>query len=102
MLKTFYSSYLLHTTINKDKIINYKKDIRFTKVLTKYSTEYNNYIFIQEMCQRLSMDKKDMLLYFLKNKSKQEDTLFIEELASYDITLLDINRMYRYLEWFTV
>ena len=74
--------------------------MRFTKVLTKYSTEYNNYTYIQDMCQRLSMDKKDMFIFFEKNRCKQEDPTFIEELASYDITLLDINRMYRYIDWF--
>ena len=26
-------------------------EIRFTKVLTKYSTEYNNSLFIQKLCQ---------------------------------------------------
>ena len=46
------------------------------------------------------MDKKDMFIFFEKNRHKQENPAFIEELASYDITLLDINRMYRYIDWF--
>lgn len=98
LLKTFYNNYLLHKTFPENK--NTLKDIRFTKVLTKYSTEYNNSIFIQSICQRLSMDKKDAFAYFEKNKDKQEDNEFIEHLNSYDITLLDINRMYRYIEWY--
>ena len=100
LLKTFYNTYLLHTDLGKKYSLSCKDDIRFTKVLTKYSTEYNNYTYIQDICQRLSMDKKDMFVFFEKNRSKQEDPEFIEELASYDITLLDINRMYRYLDWF--
>ncbi len=39
-------------------------DLRFTKVLTKYSTEYNNNVFISAMCNDLEMDKKDMISYF--------------------------------------
>ena len=35
--------------------------IRFTKVLTKYSTEYNNILFIQHMCNEMLMDKKDLI-----------------------------------------
>lgn len=100
LLKTFYNTYLLHTDLGKKYSLTSKKDIRFTKVLTKYSTEYNNYTYIQDICQRLSMDKKDMFVFFEKNKHKQEEPEFIEELASYDITLLDINRMYRYISWF--
>ena len=100
LLKTFYNTYLLHTDLGKKYSLTSKKDIRFTKVLTKYSTEYNNYTYIQDICQRLSMDKKDMFVFFEKNRHKQEDPEFIEELASYDITLLDINRMYRYINWF--
>ena len=100
LLKTFYNTYLLHTDLKEKFTVSSKKEIRFTKVLTKYSTEYNNYTYIQDICQRLSMDKKDMFIFFEKNRHKQEDPAFIEELASYDITLLDINRMYRYIDWF--
>ena len=66
-------TYLLHTDLGKKYSLTSKKDIRFTKVLTKYSTEYNNYTYIQDICQRLSMDKKDMFVFFEKNKHKQEE-----------------------------
>ena len=39
-------------------------EIRFTKVLTKYSTEYNNQLFIFNLSQQMNMDKKDMLSFF--------------------------------------
>ena len=39
--------------------------MRFTKVLTKYSTEYNNIMFIQNLCNKLSLDKDDLFSYFL-------------------------------------
>ena len=49
LLKIFYNNKIFHEeNINKKE---YKKDIRFTKILTKYSTEYNNQIFIQNLCQ---------------------------------------------------
>jgi DNA polymerase III delta prime subunit len=38
--------------------------IRFTKVLTKYSTEYNNALFVQNLCQILQVDRKDCFTFF--------------------------------------
>jgi hypothetical protein len=75
--------------------------VRFTKVLTKYSTEYNNALFIQMMCQKFGMDKKDLFAFFLNVFSVNDadnnvciDTI-IEE---FEITKLDIQRMQRYLD----
>jgi hypothetical protein len=76
------------------------KNIRFTKVLTKYSTEYNNTIFIQTLCNKLVMDKKDLFSFFIKLKENKE----VEEIFSffydenYDISKLDISRLYRYID----
>jgi len=93
------------------------KDIRFTKVLTKYSTEYNNILFIYNLCQNLDMDKKDLIAFFqelrlhfggaknmefIQNSTRNgvnENLNEIEEFfENYDITKLDIRRMYRYLD----
>ena len=49
--------------IKKNQILILIK-VRFTKVLTKYSTEYNNMLFTQNLCEELNMDKKDMFSYF--------------------------------------
>jgi hypothetical protein len=74
-------------------------DIRFTKVLTKYSTEYNNSIFIQDLCQQLSMDKKDLFGFFISLKNTYNDNNIIYNLfENYEINKLDINRIYRYLD----
>lgn len=78
-------------------------NIRFTKVLTKYSTEYNNYNFIHNLCQQLGMDKKDLFAFFisLKNKYTSDAECFTELLnmfENYEINKLDIQRMYRYLD----
>ena len=93
LIKTFYNNNLL---INNN--YKYEKEpIRFTKVLTKYSTEYNNQLFIQGLSQQLNVDKKDLLLYFYKNSSDDENFVnFLTE--NYEITKLEILRLYRYLE----
>jgi hypothetical protein len=81
-----------------DKVDN---DIRFTKVLTKYSTEYNNSLFIQNLCQELGMDKKDLLSFFMELKNKYDDNQLLSLFENNDITKLDINRIYRYLDKYT-
>ena len=68
---------------------------RFTKVLTKYSTEYNNSIFIQNLCKQLNMDIKDMFSLWidLKNKYKIEEIVELFDNENYEINKLDINRI---------
>ena len=73
LLKTFYNNYIIHLHMNENilkKIEN--KEIEFTKVLTKYSTEYNNNIFITQLCEKLLIDKKDLFWFFI-NLVKNED-----------------------------
>jgi dephospho-CoA kinase len=117
LIKTFYNNKMYHEYLknnddnNKKNITNKnitaKKqkekdapsiDIRFTKVLTKYSTEYNNSIFIQNLCQQLSMDKKDLFGFFISIKNTYDDNQIYSLFENYDITKLDINRIYRYLD----
>lgn len=84
------------------KNIKYKPaELRFTKVLTKYSTEYNNLVFIQLLCQELNMDIKDMLGNFgnIKNKYNLEEEDVYKKFETYEISKLDISRMYRYLDY---
>jgi hypothetical protein len=100
LIKTFYNNKLYHEYEPFKK--KYKcnlADIRFTKVLTKYSTEYNNSLFIQSLCQHLGMDQKDMFSFFftLKNKYNFNEEQINEMLHSYDIGKLDVSRIYRYL-----
>ena len=96
LIKIFNSSRILHDN-NDNKIKMNAANIRFTKVLTKYSTEYNNCIFINKLCQELSLDKKDMLHFFDSRRTMNNDDLHLF-LQPYDICKLDINRIYRYLE----
>ena len=99
LIKTFQCNYLL---FNNDHKLEYNKldnsNIRFTKVLTKYSTEYNNETFICEICQKLSIEKKDIYYIFEHLRT----TMSIEDIYQlyhpYDITKLEICRLYRYID----
>ena len=78
--------------------------MRFTKVLTKYSTEYNNMLFIQNLCNQLNMDKKDMFSFFidLRTKHSIEEIYDLFDNKNYNINNLDISRIYRYLDSYTL
>ena len=75
-------------SFNEEKIK--KKDSRFTKVLTKYSTEYNNNNFIISLCKKLQVDRKNLFNLFASNINNND---FYNDLEEYDINKLDINRM---------
>ena len=99
LIKTFKNNKLYHESFNKQQKNN--TEVRFTKVLTKYSTEYNNSLFVQKLCQKLGMDKKDIFGYFIDLKNKYDDNEIFALFENYEITKLDINRIYRYLEKYT-
>jgi hypothetical protein len=97
LIKTFKNNKLYHETFpNKNKYN--PSEIRFTKVLTKYSTEYNNSLFIQKLCQKLGMDKKDLFGFFTEITNNYDNTEIVNLLDNYEISKLDINRIYRYIE----
>ena len=98
LIKTFYNNKIIHDNINN---INHKSDIRFTKILTKYSTEFNNKVFIQNLCQELMLDKKDMMSYLLFLKNKYNIDNIIDIFKHNAISKLDIQRIYRYISNFT-
>jgi hypothetical protein len=100
LIKTFKNNKLYHESFKKKQKYN-PTEVRFTKVLTKYSTEYNNSLFIQNLCQQLGMDKKDLFSFFLELKNKYDDTQLLLLFENYEITKLDINRIYRYLDKYT-
>jgi hypothetical protein len=110
LIKTFHNNKILHETFPESRDIKHE-DIRFTKVLTKYSTEYNNQVFINNLCLELNMDKNDIITFFqelriLLSKNITGDFLIIptniihmEQLfEGYTISKLDIKRIYRYLD----
>lgn len=109
LIKTFYNNKIYHDTFpeykNKYKPID--NEVRFTKVLTKYSTEFNNIVFIYNLCQQLDMDKKDMISFFQElrlfyGKEFYDDANTFSKIEvifeGYNISKLDIKRIYRYID----
>ena len=102
LMKTFHNNKIYHDTFPENMNKFKPSEVRFTKILTKYSTEYNNIMFIYELCQKLDMDKNDLLSFFQELRlihgedfyNKNNGELFEE----YDISKLDIKRIYRYLD----
>ena len=105
LIKTFYNHRLFHKKNEKYKIKFDPPEVRFTKILTKYSTEYNNMLFIHKLCSQLGMDKKDLYAFFInlrkKNNYQYEDIYELFNNDCHEITKLDINRLYRYIDHFT-
>ena len=117
IIKSVNNNYLLHNYLENKKIEQESKkmcnkkiknlfqynpqEVRFTKVLTKYSTEYNNLTFLQNLCLELMIDKEDLLYLFSFLKVSDNEHHINLLLEKYDITRLDINRMFRYLEKIT-
>lgn len=124
LIKTFYNHSLFHAAFPGTPPLH---DIRFTKVLTKYSTEYNNTLFVYGLCQQLELDQSDLVTFFhelrnnvdhaLRRKPQSEspspspwppisDTAFDaavvahaeRTLEPYNVSKLLIKRMYRYLD----
>lgn len=100
LIKTFYNNKLYHEHFAKKVKFN-PVEVRFTKVLTKYSTEYNNSLFIKNLCQQLSMDQKDLFSFFLYIRRLHNEEEIYSMLENYEVTKLDINRIYRYLDKYT-
>ena len=97
MIKTFYNNKLYHEEFAKKPKFN-PTEVRFTKVLTKYSTEYNNYLFMQNLCFTLSMDQKDLFAFFQSIREEKSEDEIYEIFENYEISKLDVKRMYRYLD----
>jgi hypothetical protein len=100
LIKTFHCNKIYHETFKKKYKFN-PTEVRFTKVLTKYSTEYNNSVFIQGLCQLFGLDEKDLFSFFLDMRINHEDDLYAM-METYEISKLDINRIYRYIDKYTI
>jgi len=103
LIKTFYNNKIYHDKYGPNTPVFNPPDVRFTKVLTKYSTEYNNMLFMQNLCNQLNMDKKDMFSFFidLRKKYTIEEIYELFDNENYNINKLDVNRIYRYLDSYT-
>ena len=102
LIKTFKNNKLYHDSFNKKQKQNLT-EIRFTKVLTKYSTEYNNNMFISSLCQSLNMERSDIICFFeeIRQLKNMDPSVYFDiesKLNELDINKLDIRRVYRYLD----
>jgi hypothetical protein len=79
---------------------------RFTKILTKYSTEYNNIIFINELCQKLGLNVNDLFSFFIIqqaviltkiNMNNYDTSSPVYFNCTNNLSKIDIKRMYRYI-----
>jgi hypothetical protein len=84
---TYYFKVLHNYNLYKKTNLQLKKssEYRFTKVLTKYSNEYNNNNFIIDICNKLNCSKKE-LFYYVLNKTP------------IDITVVEFNRCTNYFQ----
>lgn len=104
LIKTFHNNKLYHDNFPENKNLFKPAEVRFTKILTKYSTEYNNMIFIYNLSQELDLDKKDMTTMFQELRiyadqySSEKNTVYEDTFETCEITKLDIRRIYRYLD----
>lgn len=107
LMKTFYTNRLYHLQFPENLHQYNPSEVRFTKILTKYSTEYNNILFFFNLCQELDMDRKDLVSFFQEIRMFYgEDIIQRPELLNrmermfenYNITKLDIKRIYRFLD----
>lgn len=112
-IKTFYNNFLFHQFFEKRppaelESIRSMNDVRFTKILTKYSTEYSNQLFLYMLCQTLDMDKKDIIAFFQELRLYYGGNVFLNRAELLNdaekifedtkIGKLDIKRIYRYLD----
>ena len=104
LIKILYNNKIYHNYVSANNLKTIKASqitIRFTKVLTKYSTEYNNYLFIQNLCQILNLDKKDLFAFFVKLQPLYDAGTIYSLFEQYELSKLDINRIYRYINKYT-
>jgi len=71
IIKIYFNNLILH----KHKLLKAinQNDIIFTKILTKYSSEYNNYNFIFNSTQKYSLNKKNLFLYIYSKKNQCDE-----------------------------
>jgi hypothetical protein len=107
LMKTFHNNKIYHDTFPENVNQFVPNEVRFTKVLTKYSTEYNNQQFVYSVCQDLDMDKKDLIAFFQELRfffgdDFQNNVDLMAQVCKLfennNIGRLDIKRMYRYLD----
>ena len=97
LIKTFHCNKMYHDAFPAKPVFN-PAEVRFTKVLTKYSSEYNNATFVNDLCQNIGLDKKDTFALFVDLQNKYDDEHIKDMMENNDISKLYVNRIYRYMD----
>ncbi len=115
LIKTFKTQYILHSHLTRESDkgsccldnnrVLYpwdKSNIRFTKILTKYSNEFNNFVFFQTIGEKMGLDRKDIYYFFMKLKTQTPMTktnLVADNnpLSRENISCMDIKRIYKFI-----
>ena len=101
LLKSCYSTKLFHEFIKSNQLkspqINLSQ-LQFTKILTKYSNEFNNSTLINNICENLHLTKCDLFTLFLIFKTYDNEAT--NELNEHNISKLEITRIYKFLGYF--
>tara|TARA_B100000579_G_scaffold285959_1_gene237001 strand:- start:829 stop:2148 length:1320 start_codon:yes stop_codon:yes gene_type:complete len=95
IIKLFYNNFILKTN-NLFSNIEFE-DIIFTKILTKYSSEYNNYIFIYNLLQSFLLEKKDIYVLFYNYSVNYDINDIVYKLESNNISKLEIIRIIKFI-----
>jgi len=84
---TYYIKLLHNYYLYQESNITPKRvsEYRFTKVLTKYSNEYNNNTFIIGLCHKLNCSKKDLYYKLIRKQTE-------------DLTPNELNRVLLYFQ----
>ena len=77
-------------------------EMRFTKILTKYSNEYSNAGFMNQISQAMGLEIVDMLEFFhyymMENIPEVSNDIYEYLMNNYNISHLDIQRINKYID----
>ena len=82
LIKIMNNNFILKDIPRKNK-----EEVRFTKILTKYSTEYNNKLFLIKLSQKNDSDIDELIMNYVENPNYLND----------NITELESNRIKKLL-----
>jgi len=113
-IKIMYNHYLWWNEVKEKKYI----ESDFTKILTKYSSEYGNYVYLKSLSEKLHMDEYDIYAFALqyfsliqdcylepssvkrKNNLKLYDIdKFQEKIQYYQISVKDMVRLIKFMSF---
>ena len=99
-IKILYNNYILHK-FDLLKDISYD-NIEFTKVLTKYSNEYNNYIFLNILYSKLLITKHNIYKLFYNHVNNDTIENIIDIYNTYNINKTDIMRLLKICDYIVI